>query len=36
MGVRINLVDYFKGAIHASRFTRRALTPSEFMRLPQG
>jgi hypothetical protein len=34
MGVRINLVDYFKGAIHASRFTRRALSPAEFMRAP--
>lgn len=34
IGVRINRVDYFKGAIHASRFTRRALTPAEFMRVP--
>jgi hypothetical protein len=33
-GVRINLVDYFKGAIHSSRFTRRALTPDEFMPMP--
>jgi hypothetical protein len=31
-GVRINLKDYFKGAIRTSRFTRRALTPSEFMK----
>jgi hypothetical protein len=31
-GVRINLVDYFKGAILRSRFTRRALTPSEFLK----
>jgi hypothetical protein len=34
MGVRINLVDYFKGAIHSSRFTRRALSPAEFMKVP--
>ena len=31
VGVRINLVDYFKGAIHSSRFTRRALSPAEFL-----
>jgi hypothetical protein len=30
IGVRVTLVDYFKGAIHSSRFTRRALTPAEF------
>jgi hypothetical protein len=34
MGVRINLVYYFKGAIHSSRFTRRALTPADFMKVP--
>jgi len=34
IGVRINLVDYFKGAIHVARFTRRALRPSEFLRGP--
>jgi len=33
IGVRITLVDYFKGAIHRARFTRRALRPSEFLRL---
>ena len=33
VGVRINRVDYFKGAIHASRMTQRALSPSEFMKL---
>ena len=33
-GVRITLVDYFKGAIHSSRFTRRALTPEEFLSVP--
>jgi hypothetical protein len=32
--VRINLVDYFKGAIHQARFTRRALLPTEFVRVP--
>jgi hypothetical protein len=35
IGVRINLVDYFKGAIHRARFTRRALTTSQFLRLPE-
>ncbi len=34
VGVRITLVDYFKGAIHSSRFTRRALSPGEFMTVP--
>ena len=34
VGVRINLVDYFKGAIHLARFTRHALRPSEFLRVP--
>jgi concanavalin A-like lectin/glucanase superfamily protein len=34
IGVRLNLVDYFKGAIHVARFTRRALPPSEFLRVP--
>jgi hypothetical protein len=33
--VRINLVDYYKGAIAVSRFTRRALTPEEFLRAPK-
>jgi hypothetical protein len=33
-GVRITLVDYFKGAIHSSRFTRRALSPAEFGAVP--
>jgi hypothetical protein len=33
IGVRINRVNYFKGAIHAARFTRRALTPGEFLKL---
>jgi hypothetical protein len=29
-GVRINLVDHFKGAIRVARFTRRPLSPAEF------
>jgi len=33
VGVRINRVDYFKGAIRVSRLTRGALTPAEFMKL---
>jgi Concanavalin A-like lectin/glucanases superfamily len=35
MGVRVNLVDYFKGALHSARFTRRALRPDEFTHLPE-
>lgn len=31
IGVRFNRVNYFKGAIHAARFTPRALTPAEFL-----
>lgn len=34
VGVRINLVNYFRGAIHSARFTRRALTPDEFVTIP--
>ena len=34
VGVRINKVFYFKGAVHLARFTRRALAPSEFLRIP--
>lgn len=30
VGVRVTLVDYFKGAVHAARFTRRALAPTAF------
>lgn len=33
IGVRMTLVNYFKGAIHLARFTRRALSPAEFLRL---
>lgn len=32
VGVRINLRDYFKGAVKKARFTRRALQPSEFLK----
>jgi hypothetical protein len=32
MGVRINRLNYFKGAIRLARMTRRALPPAEFLR----
>jgi hypothetical protein len=32
IGVRINLRDYFKGAIRLSRMTRGALSPAEFLK----
>lgn len=35
VGVRINKVCYFKGAIRLARFTRRALSPSEFLKVPE-
>src|SRR5438445_459978 len=34
VGVRINKVFYFKGAVHLARFTRKALSPSEFLTPP--
>lgn len=34
VGVRINKVFFFKGAVRLARFTRRALSPSEFLRPP--
>jgi hypothetical protein len=34
VGVRINKVDYFKGSVREARFTRRALNPEEFLRVP--
>ena len=34
VGVRINKLFYFKGAVHAARFSRRALSPAEFLPLP--
>lgn len=36
IGTRINRRSHFKGAIYAFRFTRRALTPEQFMALPPG
>jgi hypothetical protein len=32
VGMRMNRVNYFNGAIRLSRFTRRALVPGEFLR----
>ena len=34
VGVRINRVDYFKGAIRTARFTREALDPTHFLPVP--
>jgi Concanavalin A-like lectin/glucanases superfamily len=34
IGTRINRVNYFKGAVRQARFTARALTAAEFMKLP--
>jgi len=33
-GVRINLQDYYKGSIYSSRFTRSALEPKDFLKMP--
>ena len=33
VGVRINKVYYFKGAVRLARFSRRALTPAEFLKV---
>ena len=35
VGVRINKVFYFKGAVHLARFTRKALSTSEFLKTPK-
>ena len=35
LGTRINLRDYYKGAVYEARFTPRALPPTEFLKLPQ-
>src|SRR5262249_41249583 len=32
VGVRMNKVFYFKGAVRMARFTRRALAPAEFLK----
>jgi Concanavalin A-like lectin/glucanases superfamily len=34
IGVRINLQDYFKGAVMEARFTPRALPVTEFLKMP--
>jgi len=34
VGVRINLVNYFKGAIYEARFTRSALGVPDFLKMP--
>jgi hypothetical protein len=34
VGVRMNKVFWFKGAVAQARFTRRALAPEEFLKLP--
>ena len=34
LGTRINRRNYFKGAIRQARFTPRALTPEQFLKLP--
>jgi hypothetical protein len=36
VGVRINLVDWYKGAIYSTRFTRSSLGVGEFMKMPAG
>ncbi len=36
VGTRINRVNYFHGAIYEARFTPRALTPVEFLKVPAG
>ena len=33
VGVRMNKVFYFKGAVREARFTRRALAPAEFLKV---
>jgi hypothetical protein len=34
IGVRINKVNYFQGAVRLARFSKRALTVSEFLKAP--
>jgi hypothetical protein len=34
VGMRMNKVYYFKGAVRMARFTRRALAPAEFLKVP--
>lgn len=35
IGARINRVDYFRGAVHSARFSRRALPPTSFLHVPR-
>ena len=35
VGVRINLVDYYEGAIYSTRFTRSALGVEDFLKMPE-
>jgi hypothetical protein len=35
VGTRIDLRDYYKGAIYEARFTRRALEVKDFLKLPK-
>ena len=34
LGTRIDMRDYFKGEVYEARFTRKALAPAEFLKLP--
>lgn len=34
VGTRIDLRDYYKGAMYEARFTRRALAPGDFLQMP--
>ena len=36
IGVRMNKLFYFKGAVRMARFSRRALTPTEFLKVNEG
>jgi hypothetical protein len=35
VGVRMNRVNYFQGSVAEARYTDRALSPSEFLKVPQ-
>lgn len=35
VGTRINRKDYFKGAVFEARMTNRALSPSDFLKIPR-
>jgi hypothetical protein len=34
VGTRIDLRDYYKGAMYEARFTRRSLDVGEFLKIP--